>query len=82
MLVFDVEKQLDDFDIDLERLNGLVLRLVVGMSWTGWGSVLDVGRSRRSGLAGRGAELCAAAEKVGQSEITASNQAARPAWQM
>jgi len=42
MLVLNIEKQLDDFDVDLQRLDRLVLRLVVRRG-TGMGSGIGIG---------------------------------------
>src|ERR1019366_5970257 len=58
MLVFDVEEQLDDFDVDLQGLDGLVLRLAVGAGRGG---------ARRSRRILRG---CGKRQGHGQSEKT------------
>src|ERR1700693_443324 len=52
MLVLNVKEQLDDFDVDLQRLDRLILRLVVRIG-TGVGSGIGIG-SRAGRRGGRG----------------------------
>ena len=87
MLVFDVEEQLDDFDVDLEGLDGLVLRLVVGagIGWTWEGLVGVAGRiwaGARSGGVGAFCAAASAAHRANDEPESANTAAARQRFAM